>query len=434
MKIEVIGQNGLNQFKKFFVETLTTEIFDENMNPVNILDKVEYTPPEKDSELKSNIKVLKIQFGLACNYSCEYCSQRFVPHSKSGKDVKVLMLKLRNLNGSDIEKIELWGGEPLAYYSVIKEALPLLKEFAPNARFSMITNGSLLTLEINDWIVENKIAIGISHDGVGQHVRGPDPFEDEVQFAIIKNLYDRLKPQELISVNCMINNKNLSRMANVTYFQNKFGSDIAIGEGSFVDVYDEGAMQLSVMDEELASRYRWSSFREIRARAVDAFTVTANRVNAYLDAYEKSLKFEDIRQKCGMSQPDRIAINLEGDVLTCQNVSSVSTNSAGKSHLAGNIEDLSGVKLRAFTPLQERKDCSSCVVAPICKGSCLYLEGSYWEQSCNNAWSDCVPAFAVAFELITGYIPVEVKGRADRQYLFKPNKTSAKKVIPIKEI
>jgi uncharacterized protein len=32
---------------------------------------------------KGLIKTLKISLGLSCNYECNYCSQRFVPHAES---------------------------------------------------------------------------------------------------------------------------------------------------------------------------------------------------------------------------------------------------------------------------------------------------------------------------------------------------------------
>ncbi|NDE55037.1 MAG: hypothetical protein EB069_10820, partial [Actinobacteria bacterium] len=32
---------------------------------------------------KGLIKTLKISLGLSCNYACNYCSQRFVPHADS---------------------------------------------------------------------------------------------------------------------------------------------------------------------------------------------------------------------------------------------------------------------------------------------------------------------------------------------------------------
>jgi hypothetical protein len=39
----------------------------------------------------------------------------------------------------------------------------------------------------------------------------------------------------------------------------------------------------------------------------------------------------------------------------------------------------------------------------------MFLEGDYWKASCNNAYSDAVPLFALSLEKITGYIPYLIK-------------------------
>ena len=43
-------------------------------------DKEPVTPFDKNSPIKKSkaVKLLKIQLGLSCNYSCDYCSQKFV--------------------------------------------------------------------------------------------------------------------------------------------------------------------------------------------------------------------------------------------------------------------------------------------------------------------------------------------------------------------
>ena len=56
----------------------------------------------KDSPLvkSADVRLLKIQLGMSCNYSCDYCSQRFVerPKETSKKDIEEFMRKLGNLN------------------------------------------------------------------------------------------------------------------------------------------------------------------------------------------------------------------------------------------------------------------------------------------------------------------------------------------------
>ena len=41
----------------------------------------DWKPFFKMDEGKRQLKTIKIQLGLKCNYSCEYCSQRFVPRN-----------------------------------------------------------------------------------------------------------------------------------------------------------------------------------------------------------------------------------------------------------------------------------------------------------------------------------------------------------------
>ena len=76
---------------------------------------------------KGNLKKIKIQLGLKCNYSCEYCSQRFVPRNKDdhldtsdmyhiGDDeVESYVKQFDHITLDEKPHFELWGGEPFLY-------------------------------------------------------------------------------------------------------------------------------------------------------------------------------------------------------------------------------------------------------------------------------------------------------------------------------
>ena len=138
---------------------------------------------------------LKIQLGLSCNYSCEYCSQRFVPTAEetSSKHVDKFLENLDSWMKETPKKVEFWGGEPLVYFKTLKPLAEALRIKWPDVKFLMITNGSLLTPEINDWLVEQNFSVGISHDGPGQPVRGPDPLNDADKRDNILDLFKRKK-------------------------------------------------------------------------------------------------------------------------------------------------------------------------------------------------------------------------------------------------
>ena len=177
--------------KILYYDNMTSTLTWENGIPIyNVMIKKQnenkkwkeaaVTTPENPLGKTSKVKTLKIQLGLSCNYSCEYCSQRFVPHSDetNSKYVDKFVANLDLWLEGEPKRIEFWGGEPLVYIKTIKPLAEKLKIKFPNSQFIMVTNGSLLNPEINEWLDEMGFGIGLSHDGPGQPVRGPDPLDD----------------------------------------------------------------------------------------------------------------------------------------------------------------------------------------------------------------------------------------------------------------
>ena len=201
-----------NDTKLFYYDNMTSALTWEDGTPIyneNIKERTKnrnwgvapVNTPQAPLSKSSKVKVLKIQLGLSCNYSCEYCSQRFVPHSDetNSKYVDKFVQNLDLWMEGAPQRIEFWGGEPLVYVKTIKPLAEKLKEKFPKASFLMITNGSLLNPEINEWIDKMGFGIGLSHDGPGQPVRGPDPLDNEEQKKNIDiDLYDSINHYLLI--------------------------------------------------------------------------------------------------------------------------------------------------------------------------------------------------------------------------------------------
>lgn len=389
---------------------------------------------------KASPRILKISLGLSCNYECEYCSQRFVPRADETNpgDVQAFIDGLDSWVKDSPESIEFWGGEPLVYIKTLKPLAEAIKAKYPQATLCIITNGSLLNDETNEWLDRMGFTVGLSHDGPGQHVRGPDPLQDPEKKAAILGLYKRLAPQGRMSFNSMVNRSNISRAAIQRFFVQMTGDpNVPIGEGSFVDAYDEGGMAQSLQADEFHN-FRKLAFHEIRTGQASNIQGVRDRVMNFVMSIHNGRLATSLGQKCGMDNADNLAVDLRGNVLTCQNTSAASVAPNGKSHLIGHVSDLSSVKLDTSTHWSNRKDCPSCPMLQICKGSCMFLEGPLWESSCNNAYSDAVPVFAAAIEYLTGFIPVYIEGdfRADRKDIFGQvygiPETPKRKVIPIK--
>jgi uncharacterized protein len=268
-------------------------------------------------------------------------------------------------------------------------------------------------------------------------VRGPDPLDEPAVRAAILDLYQRLAPLGRISFNAMLNRENSSRAAINKFFVDLTGDEnVNIGEGSFVDAYDQGGVGASLKPDEHMG-YRTQAFSELRSGLAKNFDLGHSKIAGFLESLKMQRPSSALGQKCGMDRNDAIAVDLKGQVLTCQNVSSKGVAPNGQSHLIGTVADLASVKLNTSTHWSHRSECKTCPVLQICAGACMFLEGDLWETTCNNAYSDNIVFFAAAIEFLTGYVPVYIEGdfRQDRKDIFGQvhgvPETPKKRVIPI---
>lgn len=404
------------RIRKFVYDNETSEIFDETGNlvfqkPEEPKYKETWKSPTVSREtpgLKHDIKTLKIQLGLSCNYSCEYCSQRFVPHADetSSKHVDKFVRNLDLWMKEPPKKIEFWGGEPLVYFKTLKPLAEELRRKYPDIEFLMITNGSLLTPEINKWIIDMNISIGISHDGPGQYVRGPDPFDDVETERNILDLF--IKKRGNISFNSMVHRMNMDREKIAKFFIDKFGENINIGEGSFIDAYDEGGLEKAICSTEEFYAFRRLTMGQLREGKLNNFSIVRNRIKEWLATFNEFRPARVLGQKCGMDRWDTMAVDLRGNILTCQNVSAVSTKDNGQQHMIGHVSNLDNVRLDTATHWSHREDCAKCPVLQACKGSCMFLDDEKFKVSCDAAYSDHLPFFCAAFEIATGCLPFAI--------------------------
>ena len=371
---------------------------------------------------KGDIKTLKISLGLSCNYECGYCSQRFVPHAEQTNpgDVGPFIEQLTANLTSAPARIEFWGGEPFVYWKTLKPLTEALRALYPVAHFNIITNGSLLDLEKNAWLEAQGFSVGLSHDGPGYHARGADPLDDPGKLVAIMDLWARLKPLGRMSVNAMMHRDNQSRADVQAWLQAHFGNDVPIGEGAYIDPYDEGGMAAVLRDPAEHMLYRARAFTELRQGRVANFSIARQKIQGFIDSIRNQRPASSVGQKCGMDKADNLAVDLAGNVITCQNVSAAAMAPNGQTHKIGHLSDLPSVQLKTATHWSQRRDCAACPVLQLCQGSCMFLEGPLWEAGCNSAYSDNVPFFAAAIEFLTGYTPYYIEGefREDRKDLF----------------
>jgi uncharacterized protein len=427
MIFEIHAERNKTDKKIFYYDNETNTLKDddgvvyESQQQPNSGKRVPVVPFSKDVPLKKSraVRLVKIQMGLSCNYACDYCSQKFVerPKETNPKDIENFMSMFNELEFDEQRglKVEFWGGEPFVYWKTFKPLAEAIaekfSEWKESPKFSVITNGSLLTEDICAWLYAMGFSVAISHDGPGQHVRGPDPFEDPKIKKTVLEFYKVMSKERRMSFNSMLNSQNTSRKLIHDWFVD-FTQDpmVPLGEGGFVDAYDEDGLASSLQTKRDMFEFRRKAFADIFANdGYIGFGGVIQKIDGFTNAVLTHKHADYLGQKCGMDEEDTISFDLRGNVITCQNVSATEISKNGESHLAGNLSDFENISINTATHWRNREDCSKCPVLHICQGACMFLEGEYWKASCNNAYSDAVPLFALSLEKITGYIPVLIK-------------------------
>lgn len=347
-------------------------------------------------------RALKIQLGLSCNYACSYCSQAFqIADATVSKlaDVEHFLTQLDGWITATPEKIELWGGEPFLYWAKIKRLVPALAERFPKAAISIITNGSLLDREKLDFIATHDIAITISHDGPGQYLRGPDPLDDPEKLRWIEALLAE-RPGRT-GFNAVLTRENHDLKALKAWFAEKVGPDIFVGLEGVVNVYDAAtAIGTGRFEPAELNSLTWSIF-EALLEDPNAFGL-GERINEFYASIQRRRPIEALGQKCGMDSPDAIAADLRGNVMTCQN-----TGAKGV-HKIGHVAEFEAIALDTATHFAFRAECMACPVVQLCKGSCMFLEGEFFKQSCANEFAFNMGIMMAAVWHLTGMVVVGI--------------------------
>jgi uncharacterized protein len=186
--------------------------------------RVEQITPMRPGHKSRAVDVLKIQLGLSCNYACSYCNQSSqLPDMSASRtaDAGSFLMDLDQWLVGSPSAIELWGGEPFLYFRKMQILVPELDRRFPEAEISIVTNGSLLTQEMLDFIAEFDLRITLSHDGPAQAIRGLDPFDDPDRARMIRALWAERKQRQRMMFSAVLTARNSDPAALRRWFTNQ---------------------------------------------------------------------------------------------------------------------------------------------------------------------------------------------------------------------
>lgn len=367
--------------------------------------------------LKRSPRVVKINMGFQCNYACSYCNQASHVGSPHGTmaEVQSFLKKLPewfdggpNGDGESC-RFEFWGGEPLIYWKHLQVLAGTLRSLYPKAHFNIISNGSLLTDEIVDWLDELDFHISISHDGPAQHVRHPsDILDDPEKVRVIRRLWSLLyaKQKGGLGFGHVLTRENFSLAAIRKHIAEKLDIPSELVNSSTEEIllpYDDAGMeQIPNTPHEHREALHLLFWEAVSGETIPGCQSVRRKVDDIIEAIASSRPAWSLMQKCGMDHEHIIAVNTKGEVTTCHNTAATSHTESGVSHRIGYVDDLANVRLNTAYHMAARDECGHCPVVQMCKGSCMFLEGKYWKAACDVSFTYNLALFAVALFFITG--------------------------------
>lgn len=143
-------------------------VYDEHSNIFT--ERIKWAIRDSKNYLFSSTSLHIFVLTNICNMSCAYCQAKDdtnIVYHKMTKETAEKSVDLALSSPSRFLTFEFQGGEPLANFEVLKHIVNYTEKHkkGKNVSYSIVTNLSLLTEEILDYLIENNINISTSLDG-----------------------------------------------------------------------------------------------------------------------------------------------------------------------------------------------------------------------------------------------------------------------------
>ena len=388
-----------------------------HLDGVDALKRSSFTSYEKGAVIKKSRTPHKIRIALGngCNFNCKYCSQKKIREAVDAAALKYVdsfLDMLRNAIDAPPKAIEFWGGEPLVYIKVLERLVPTLREWYPTTTFRMITNGSLLNRKTVDFLVKYGFVVAVSHDAMGQAIRGEDPLADPEKKALMLELFEKLKDsphganESTFGFATTLTKDNCDPLAVGEYLRKNFHPDVPVATGYVTAMggISEDPDFLSVaFDEEALEQFSNNTLHALyNFVAPNAIGTIANDAR---DAITKLVHCDattQIGSRCEADSAGQLIVKLNGDVLQCQN------GSANGEY--GNIRDMDTAIVKDTFMWKHREACLHCPFAQLCYGACPTLTGNGFVDSCRVSRAYYSAIFTFAVSQIFGDKLINIKG------------------------
>ncbi|MDR1385491.1 MAG: SPASM domain-containing protein [Planctomycetaceae bacterium] len=389
--------------------------FDKCVVAINVLKSNGFFQTKDDWQSIDNISFepylyhrprrIQLMMAESCNLKCGYC----YAWRNNANDHKTYMswhvaktavdyLVWRSCGRRDLQ-VTFFGGEPLLNFKTIQKVVNYCKQIEQQGKhkflFELITNGTLLTKEIVEYIVEHRFLLFISLDGWNEMhnynrpaVNGSDLHDTILQNALYANKRYEEEKLPKIKIRANLTDKFMDLPKVAKYLESLGFTYIGIGAIEPLPHGDSCAMALSEEQmDELAD-----VTTNMMLQAIDALK-NESKVGHYIGRFiNKAVGRLNSRSTpgliCGVCRNTAIVDN-KGFIYPCHRYAGMEKYQVGNIFLGLQHQQV----LDYYQKIVARtlKDCQKCWVRNFCSGGCPWMLSdkngkinSPTEKNCNR--------------------------------------------------
>lgn len=368
-----------------------------------------------ESSLATNCTQLLLQVTQSCNLICSYCPYACkvddkLQRSHSGKTMKWETAKkaidffAEHSAKRDDLVFSFYGGEPIIAFELIKKCVSYIEEvfLGKNYSFNMTSNGTLMTDEVINYLIEKDFDICISLDGPAsihdinrKRTDGTGSFSSA--FSTLKKFAERYGKEcrRHLSMNMVMDTDNDLEEV-ISLFDDEFFKKYDIGITATI-ADDRHLNEKKKMSEDFLKKFRYSYFIGF----LSEFGIIDDlEVPIFVRNHIKDIRRKYSEYKCGNGElPDvgapggpcipgqrRLFINVDGNFYPCERVSEISEcTKIGSLDSGFDLKKASAFLNVASTTA---KKCKNCYAVQHCT-LCAQASDTGTELSAEKRMSNC---------------------------------------------
>ena len=314
-----------------------------------------------------------------CNLACKYCyigkKADTMPHSVA---TKVIDFVFANALPDEGIKIGFFGGEPLLQLGLIKAITELIENHPSydrdRVRLAVVTNGTIFSAEIADFVRAHDMSFGVSCDGPPQvhDLFRSFPNGQPSSPVVEQTIREALEVFGLIPVNVVYHPRTLRYLPeSVEYLASLGVRQVYLNPDFSAPWTEQDADLLSEVYGEVAERY----------------------MKYYLDEDPRFISLIDAKiavilrggyaplERCRMGKGE-FAFTPDGRIYPCERL----VGMGGEDHCIGNVNNGSGVKQPSCHTAPGQRlnpECLSCGLSEYCMNWCgcsNYFSSGYYNR------------------------------------------------------